>query len=300
MVVLVSSTGLTKAQISDWDAPWRGAEHTYTFTVTDNTNPVRWYVTTGSDGTGLVEYGLATTYSFVTPTGTVTDDVLTGVDEYSVKIKWGAEVPVDTDYYVWMEVDDNSSGCTNKMAVKIHTVATAFDALIVNVTDAEGGVDPWTVLAGDASLDGATCPEDPETPINNDGGTDTYDAGQSTIVFRVERQFSLNKWDIGFSITENNSKPFVVEKIVATGDNTGDITVADAATGTVNANAADNKVLVYVTVSNQPGVTLDLNFNLVKAQTIDVITSAEDNNGTNNLATHQIKPMPVINGFTGS
>lgn len=300
MVVLVSSTGLTKAQVSNWDAPWRGATHTYTFDVADNTNNVRWYVTTKADGTGLVEHDLATTYSFVTPTGTITDDVLNGVDEYSVKIQWGAEVPVDTDYFVWMEVDDNTSVCTNKMAVKIHTVATAFDALIADVTDAEGAVDPWTVLDDDAALDSETCPEDPENPINNDGGTDTYDAGQSTIVFRVERQFSLNAWNIGFEITEANGKTFTVEKIVAEGDDTGNIDVADSATGVINANTADNKVLVYVTVSNQPGVKLDLEMKLLKATTIDVTTNAADNNSDNNTATHTINSMPEIKGFIGS
>lgn len=297
VVLILSLSSTTVNAQSDYLTPWPGATHTYTFADVDAGNITNWWVATSADGLSKANHG--TEYTFVTAGYDAGDDQLEGTGVGTVQITWGAGVTPGTDYYVFLEVED-ADGCMNLKAGKITIVNSAFNALALDVTTATGGA-YGTIPAGDASLLASTCPDDVVNPVVNDGG---YDLGSTQLVFRVERENSMNGWQFEYNITEDASQTFTVTDVTVKDE--ADATIVsqtNTKTGVVTGiGAANDYVVVYVTVTNQQDVTLDLNFDLLTAggNTKDSANATDDGSSGDDRAEHQIKPMPVINGFSGS
>lgn len=296
IVLLLLWVGLASAYAqSTFDRPLRGATHTYSATVADGgaPNPVRWYVAT--DALGAVKAAHGTDYTFVTSGYNGATQQLEASAVYNVQVQWGTNLPVGTNYYVFIEVDDDVSNCTNRMALPVQ-VSADFNALAYNVT---GSATPGTAVPGiDLTITAETCPDDVTNPIWN--GTGHTDIGTTQMVFRVERQYSLQAWQFAFNITETTAQPISVSDVRVVTQGGTEIYNAAGASATITGIAADqNYVLVYVEVQNQQNKTLALNFSLDATNTKDA-DNLTDSKASDNSALHTIKPMPAITGFGGN
>jgi hypothetical protein len=294
-LLMLLFTCTAKAQ-STFKNPYRGAKHTYTATVTDTGAPngVRWYVATDVNGT-KANYGEE--YSFNTIGYNATYNALVGFGVYSVEITWGAEMVIGQKYYVFIEVDDDQSLCTNRMALEI-TASANFNALAMDVT---GSDNPSTVdpNAADEDIEEETCPDDVINPIWN--GTSQTDIGVSEIMFRIDREYSLNAWQFQYTVTEASNQPFEVKNIRFVHGTDPDLYNGPNSTGTIFAGTTQNYVLAYVQITNQMGKTLNIEMNLITKNSLTKDSSnLLDSKAADNKADHLIKPMPIISGFGGN
>jgi hypothetical protein len=286
---------------STFDQPWPGATHHYVATVTDpgTVNPVRWWVAT--DATGNTKAVYATDYTFVTTGYNAVRDRLEATGVYDVQIKWGTGVVAGAEYYVVLEVDDHTSGCTNRMTLHVK-IEAAFNALAWDVT---GSATPGTVVIGSPGddTDDPTCPDPVVNPLWN--GNSHTDIGNSKLVFRVNKLNTLLNWQFEFKITEGTVQTFSIDSIHFIDDLGNKLTVsnqtANLTGGNVSVNSTKDWVLAYVYIRNQMGVTLNINFDLI---TVNNLTRDSGNNldvvSTDNHADHTIQPMPVIINFGGN
>jgi len=286
---------------SVFNKPWPGATHHYTATVTDpeKDNPVRWWVSTDPLGETKAVYN--TDYSFVTPGYNATTNRLEGVAAYDVQIKWGTGIANNTDYYIVIEAEEKTTGCSNRSTFPVK-IQSSFNALAWDVT---GSATPGTIIkggAGDDTVD-PTCPDPVVNPLW-DGDSPT-DIGSSELVFRVNRERSLLNWQFEFEISEGTAQPVTISGIRFVDDTGNTLSVsnqaADLTGGQVSVNSTEDWVLAYVTVRNQPGVTLDINFDLITSNNLTRDAGNNyDNGSTDNSADHTIQPMPVITNFGGN
>lgn len=296
-LLLLFVSGIALAQ-STYVNPFPGYTHTYTVAVVDpgDDNPVSWYVSTTADGSVKAAHG--TDYTFVTSGYNSGNDQFEGTAVYEVDITWGATVTPASNYWVYFEVDDETSGCTNRSALPVQ-IAADFNALVYDVT---GSATPGTIVPGpsDDILD-ETCPDDIIDPVW-DGDSHT-NIGYSEIVYRIERQFSVLGWQFSYSISEGSSQSFTVDSIRFEDDanNVLSITGQTATTGGVAVNSSEDYVLAYVYITNQQGMTLDIDFT-INSDVVDLEDSgaSADSNTGDNLADHTILPMPVISNFGGN
>lgn len=290
LVIMVSANLLGQ---STYLLPNRGVRHTYTATVTDpgNNNPVRWYVATNATGSAHAVHG--TDYTFVTGGFNAANNQLEGTGVYSVDITWGTALTLGTNYFVFLEVDDDVTHCTNRMAIQV-TISSSFNAILADVTGAvsPGTVDPTVVPA-------SSCPGDVINPLWN--GVSQTDVGFTELVFRVNRQYSLSAWQFEYRLSEGNSRPITVTNVRVVNESGTQIYSGTNTTGIINLASSSNYSLVYVRVANQPGVMLDIDMNLLTAgnNTKDA-DSYPDSNNSDNSADHTIEPMPAITGFGGN
>jgi hypothetical protein len=291
MLVIMVSANL-KGQ-STFLLPYRGATQTYTATVTDpgNNNPVRWYVATNTDGSVRAVHG--TDYTFVTAGYNATNNQLEGTGVYSVDIRWGAGLAIGTNYYVFLEVDDDVTHCTNRMALQV-TITANFNAIVADVSGSAspGSVDPATVPP-------ASCPGNVINPVWN--GTGHTNIGYSELVFRVNRQFSLLAWQFEYRVTEKTSRPITVQNVRVVNASGTQVYSGTNTTGIINLAGSEDYALVYVRITNQQGVVLDINMDLITANsnTKDA-DNIPDSVSADNNADHTIEPMPAITGFGGN
>lgn len=268
--------------------PARGATHTYNALVNDpeGVNPVRWYVATNADGSIRAIHGKD--YTFLTSGYTSTNNQLEGIGVYSVKISWSEDLAPGTTYFVFFEVDDSASGCTNKMALPV-TISTGFNSIVADVT---GSVNPGTV--NPSTLPSTSCPGDVINPLWN--GVSQTDVGFTQLIFRVNRQFSIQDWQFEYQISEGNSVPFIIQETRIIGESGTQLYSGSTNTGNVNLPANENYALVYVKVANQQDVALNINLNLlVENNNTKDAANFHDSNSTDNTADHAIEPMPAIN-----
>lgn len=302
LIVLVSLVGIANAQ-SNYLTPWPGATHTYTFDVPDTDSEITWWVSQNANGSDRVAHSASTGYTIVKGAngtlGTSLANELTGTGINSVKITWGTAIPGGT-YYLFMQV--TKDGCSNLIGAEINVTTNTFDAMIADVT---GTTDP-KVDAGntDPSNPLSDCPSDVANPIIDGGGNQT-DLGLTKLIFRVNRQYSSNGWDLAYAITEADGDAFEIDRIEFVGATGPAFHTESKGSGTpksatVNVGATEEYVLMNVYVENQEGATLDLIVTLNGTNTKDSTTDVTDSANGNNVAARQIKPMPVINGFTGS
>ena len=293
---LLSLSGVSLAQ-STFQNPWRGITHTYTATVTDagNDNPVRWYVATDALGTTKAVYG--DDYTFVTSGYNSVTDQLEATALYSVDITWGTTVAEAANFYVFLEVDDETSGCTNRMSLHIQ-IAADFNAVVYDVT---GSSNPETVDPNSPSEDVTeeTCPDDVQNPLWS--GTGHTDIGYSEIVYRVDREFSVLGWQFEYALSEGTSQAFNLESIRFVNQSGTELYNGTNLTGIISVGSSEDYVMVYAQLTNQQGITLDMDMDLITAgsNTKDADDNL-DSNATDNNADHIILPMPVISGFTGN
>ena len=294
LLLLLVGVVETYAQ-STFNLPYRGATHTYSATVTDGgaPNPVRWYVATDAEGKFKASEG--TDYTFITPGYNAANQQLEGSAVYSVQLTWGTTIAVNSTYYVFIEVDDDVTNCSNRMALPV-TVTADFNALAYNVT---GSATPGTIVPGAGSdIITETCPDDVVNPIWN--GVGHTDIGTTEMVFRVQREHSLLAWQFGYNITEATSQAFTVTNVRMVNESGAQIYNAANAAATITGIASNqNYVLVYVKVANQQNINLAINLNLVSATTHDSDNNI-DSSVADNLATHTIRSMPAITGFSGN
>jgi len=278
--VLVAFAVGVKAQ-STWSHPWLGATHSYMASVTDpeNDNPVRWYVTTDAAGTIRADY--STVYSFVSEGYNASTKQLEDIALYIVEIEWGT---VAGNYYLFFEVEDRDTECTNRMALPIQIVSD-FNALVVdNVAD-------------------PSCPDDVVNPLWN--GINQTDIGNSRLVFHIERQNSMLDWQFEFEISEQSAKSFSIDSIRFENEVEDQIMIlnqaADLKKGEVNVDGNNDWVLAKIYIRNQMGVTLDFDFNLLTDNdlTRDAVGNT-DSNPNDNYADHSIWSLPVITNFSGN
>jgi hypothetical protein len=268
-----------------------GNTHNYDATVTDTGTPneVRWYVATDAAGSTKAVHG--TDYTFVTPGYNNATNQLEGTAVYEVDITWGATVQDAENYYVFVEVDDDQTQCTNRMALHVQ-IAAEFNALVYNVT---GSATPETVIPGEPGSDvlASDCPVIVNPVYDETTGGHT-DIGTTTITYRVEREFSVVGWSFGYSLYEALGNPFNVVNITMADAGGTQLYSGTDLTGTIAVDADEDYVLVSVEISNQQGVNLDMNFELA---------SASDDNGNNdgntgdNTDNFILEAMPEITGF---
>ena len=296
LTLLVCTAFVVKGQ-STYLNPLPGNTHTYSATVTDagNDNPVRWYVTTNSAGTTKATHG--TDFTFVTAGYVAGTQQLEGTAVYDVNITWGAAVADATNFWIFIEVDDDVTNCTNTMGLHVQ-IAADFNAVAYNVTGAAspGTADPSLPASGVITAD---CPVI-VNPVYNSATTSHTDIGDYEIVYRVNREFSLLAWQFEYQLSEQLSKAFTVEGVRIVNQSGTQIYTGTALTRIQNVAANQNYVLVYVTVTNQQGTSLDMDLSLLTAggNTKDANNNV-DGNTADNVASFEIQAMPAITGFGG-
>jgi len=294
LLLMLASVGFAQGT---YLLPLQGETHTYTATVTDpeSNNPVRWYVS--DDAMGTWKADTTDQYRFVTAGYSEPDSVLAGTAVYSVEIFWNPSVTAGADFYVYIEVDDDASGCTNRMGLHV-TISADFNALVYDVT---GSASPGTVDPSDPAedIEEESCPGEVQNPLW-DGDSHT-DIGFSEMVFRVEKRFSLLAWQFEYEISEADAEAFTIENVRIVDEGGSELYNGTNGTGIVAVDADEDYVLIYVQITNQMGVTLDMDMDLLTDgnNTKDSDDNL-DSNPADNHADHVIEPMPVISGFSGS
>ncbi|HKM93334.1 MAG TPA: hypothetical protein VJY41_06765 [Prolixibacteraceae bacterium] len=277
--------------------PLQGSTHTYTATVTDggSPNPVRWYVATNAAGTSKAVHG--SDFTFNTAGYVAGTQQLEGNAVYEVEIEWGTALAGAANFYVFIEVDDDQTLCTNTMGLHVQ-IASDFNAVAYNVT---GAALPGTANPASPTTDIITddCPSviDPIYNLVTGGHTNI---GNYEVVYRVNREFSLLAWQFEYQLSEQAAQAFAVESIRMVNESGSTIYNGTNLTGIIPVANDQDYVLVYVTITNQQGATLDMDFNLLTAggNTKDASNNV-DGNTADNLASFKIKAMPAITGFGG-
>jgi len=290
LVVLVGSTELTKEQ-GNYQAPWPGSSFKYSFGPMDSGNTTKWYVSTEANvnATPIADPTNHFTISAIDGTGaSVTDGVLTGQGVSQVTINWAGAAT--GTYYVYLKVfDGDETQCFNVKGFRVDVVSGAFNAIAENVTGGtstdvtkRGEVDDSKILATD-------CPDESTiNPIANDGA---YSLGTTEVVYRVKREFSMNNWHLKFGLSVGTVK-------YVYGQDNNEIT--ETATNEYDVSAANDYVLVYVTVPNVEDAAQDVTLTVDAANTKDLVTTTTDQGSTpandpvDNAATYTIKAIPTI------
>jgi len=288
-IYLLITSFATMAQ-GTWNEPFRGEEHTYTATVTDGgTLATRWYVATDVNGTKATH---GTDYTITAASGALSVDHWAGTGVYSVDITWGAAISVGATYYVFLEVDDAVSGCTNRMASLI-TIASDFNVLAYNVT---GSADPFTAGQGDGDIKALDCPDDIVNPVW-DGDSHT-NIGTTEVVFKVERQFSLLGWQFEYSINNNGAALSGISNVRIVNASNTELYNGTNSTDVISVAAAQDFALVYVTMNNLQGATINIDFDIIIANNLTKDTDNYLDTSADNT-TYTIRPIPVITNFGG-
>lgn len=280
---------------STYRNPFPGSTHSYNATVTDigNDNPVRWIVATNTSGSARAVHGID--FTFDTDGYNSVNNQLEGVAVYQIQITWGVNVLEATNFYIFLEVDDNATGCTNKMAMHVQ-ITDDFNAYVIDVTHSSF---PGNVETGPFDdIDEETCPDDVIDPIWDGDGHSNI--GFSEIVYRIGKQFSLYNWQFEYNFTERTGKPFILENIRMVNQDLIEIYDGTAQSGVLSVEEA-NYVLVYIKITNEQNVRFDFDLELITTNDLTYDISGNlDSNTTDNIADHTILPMPEITGFGGN
>lgn len=283
--------------------PFPGSVFRYAILADDpqGLNPVQWYVSTDPSGATKAVYGVDYTCTNLGAGATYnsTTQMVEGNGLYNVDIEWGSALTEGQVFYVFVLVTDAQTDCANTMGLPIE-ISAQFNALVVNVTasDNPGTVDPDDE---DNDIETETCPWDPEDPIFN--GVDGHnDIGYTEMVFRIERQFTVNSWQFEYRFSEQSSQSFNVEGIRFVDDEGAILSSTTDVTGSLAVPATEDYVLAYIRVTNQQGVTFNFNFDLLtgNALTKDLSNDELDSVPEDNSSSHTLKAMPIINGFTNN
>lgn len=254
-------------------APYDGATHTYTFDGIDDGREFEFFVTQTPDfsATRIPDFGTFTTSA----TGTVA-----GAGA-AVTIQWATDASAVTKYatgvFVFVKIHETTAGtdiCENYKAVKVIPVPNAFNILLAD------------------EVTSPSCP----TLVNGFNPVvapaDTYNAGKTTLTYRVERTGSPNDWSFDFDISRTGTGNFTYTAGAAvTGDQTS--TLTGIAVNTITTNFID----IVIVVDNMPGEKPTFTIDVTSAQ--DFVTKVSPLTYPT-AVTHTINIMPTIGGFTGS
>jgi len=292
LVVLVSSVELTKAQ-STFEEPYPGSTHKYNFDNIDGASTTTWYISRAATidaaaiKSGDADFAHFTLSTSDGATDAAADGNLTGAGIGEVQIVWNGDAT--GTYYLFVNV--SKDGCSNIKGIKIDVQTGEFNAMIADVTgsDNQGTVDP---LDADYDVTTETCPDQSTiSPIAN-LTPNTYSLGTSEIVYRVNREFTntTNGWQVTFEALRAGAS---ITKIVDAGNNP----IAAGLVATVD--GVQDYILVTVTVDNAID-TDDVVLAINTAGTMDLITTATDNETADDNATHTFKTMPTIGAMGGN
>jgi len=287
MVVLVSSVELAKAQVTSFSNPWPGSTHTYSFGDNGDTNTTEWFISQNADGSNPIVGDVGNHFTLVAEDGTGSvgaDGVLSGTKINTLRVNWDGTAA--GSYYVFLQVIDAGTDCSNLKGYKVDVVTGRFNAIAENVTGGTTDVDnPQFVDDSKIVVDG--CSDETGNRIVNEG---TFSLGTSEVAFRVKRQYSLNKWHIDYGLSVGSTS-----KVIAEDGSTLNV----ATGGGYDIPAVNDYVIVYVTVPNAEATSQAVMLTLDGTTTIDMTTTKSDAaslpaNPSDNVGTYTIKSMPTI------
>lgn len=278
---------------STYQTPYPGFTHTYNVTLSTSGLSTRWYVATDKNGTRATQ-GSTGDYEITSTEGGSWNsgaEAWSGSGVYSVAVSWKTGLSAGDKYYVFVEVDDASTGaCTNKMAMEV-TIGGAFNAYAYNVT---GASDYNAAADDDPGIKAQDCPAEAVDPVWNTATSTHINSGTTTAVFKVERQFSALAWAFQYSI--NSGVTTGINNVVI--NNESGVALTPSGTNVVSLAADQDYALVYVTMDNVQGATINVTFDIVTSN-----SETKDTDGnldtSNDHATYTILPIPVITGFSG-
>ena len=281
LVLLLLVAGLTAKAQSTARNPYEGATHTYAWSGISVGADFEFYIASNREGTQIYNDDATGEFDFVTqPSGKVADDGLA-----SVQISWFGGASMNT-YYLWLEVT-GESGCSNYRYVEVNPQVNAFDLLSENIpTD-------HTV----------SCPD-----ISENNGFDVMGTNNGTTVltFRVSRVNGTDNtltadagdtynWSFIPKLTVDPNLGLDNVIISIEGLNSGIVT-ADV-DNRYSINGLDDEVTVTVSIQNAPGEYRVVGFEVTEQR--EDRTNLNDSNEANDLVTHTIQVMPVINSMGG-
>lgn len=248
--------------------PYEGATHTYVVNGLTPGTEYMFYVSSNEDGSAVLDDGSAFEFDFLsTSQGIVPADQNT----VSLPIIWnnGASQHM---YYLWISLS-NPGGCSVKRGLKIVPQPNMFDLLSENIP-----FDKTESCPAISDADGFVAM------------SDHYNAGTTTLQFKVRREGGNRGWSFEPFVTINPEWNLDVAIVSVTAANAGVLTANASNTFTVP--ATENEVIVSVAVRNYEGteqiVTLEVR-NQREEQ-----TSLGDVNRENDKVTHRITVMPII------
>lgn len=264
-------------------APYNGATHNYTFQNIEANAKYEFFVTTTNDYTAAHDSSFGV---FVGDPDVEKGTIPTGGGSATVDIKWAANA---TDaaggYYLFLKVytpavDGADCESANYKAVHIAPVANIFNIAIADVVNPN-----------------PSCPDldvtfSPLVAVAADGANSGYNAGKTTLTYRVTPQNSAvsDEWSFQFDITAVNASSYTwsVNGVEGTQAN-----VSDIASATISGTSTD----IVIVVDNQPGVSPSFTIHIDSARNETTSTNATVSLPAD--LTHTVKVMPSIGDFVG-
>ncbi len=278
---MLLAIGLTAKAQSSALQPFEGASHTYTWSEVTIGAEYEFYIASNAEGTNIYDDAVTGEFDFVSePKGTVLED-----GKASATISWFGGASMHT-YYVWLQVN-GTSGCSNYRYVEVNPQVNAFDLLSENIpTD-------YT----------ESCPD-----VSNGNGFDPLGSslGTTVLTFKVirvngtENNLTADAGDTynwSFVPTLKVDPNLNLDNVIISieGENSG-IVLANA-DNRYTINGLDDEVLVTVSIENAPGEYREVNFEVTEQR--EEHTDLNDSDESNDLVTHTIQVMPVINSMGG-
>jgi hypothetical protein len=287
MLALVVVAGSAWAQTAR--SPYAGNAYTYAWAgVTCNTHSFS-VTTSSTDPDTDTEAPSGTTYQITTA---ATSEIRTS-EVASIGITWASDLATQTRY-VWLKVT-SADNCTNYKYVQVE-IKAPLDFIIADITTTYTAGEWKTALASDVS----SCPSDPVNP-----NTDAYDAGTTTLYFRITRTTggstpveTDDDWQFNLAVSDDNGSAYAGYTTVVT-DGVGNTITPTGSTYAIS--AVTGYALVAITVSNE--------FENAAAYTATAFTadiSSASSAGNNevapqttnlNSADHSLKSTPSIGSF---
>jgi hypothetical protein len=284
IILVLLAVGFSPTALAQSTAlrPYEGALHTYACNGISVGATFEFYMTANADGSGRYDDGLTSEFDIINSNGVVSGDGLA-----STQIQWniGASAHI---YYVWLEATI-TGGCSNRISLQISPQASQFDLMSENIP-------------ADHTV---SCP----SVSSSDGFNvlaSAYDAGSTTLQFKIRR---INGTENKSTALEGDTYDWSFEPVLSVNPdwNLGIsiLSVEGVSSGTLTANAesiytvsgTDNEVTVTVAIKNLPGTVQDIKLKIQNQN--ESQSNLKDSNPDNDMVTHRIEIMPVIEGING-
>lgn len=258
-------------------SPSEGALHTYQWTGLAPGDSYEFYMTDDASLTSApLDDATVADFDF--------ESVLTGVVSttgvISLDIQWNVG-SATKDFYLWLDLTANASGCVNRTYIRILPQGNSFDVLAENV--------PVTNLE--------SCP-DLDNNFNPVMGTE--DAGLSRLSFKVRRLNGTTTTEGGvydWSFEANLSSSPVWENELAIESVRSAGGVITPAGDRFIVQGEYDEVIVTILIKNLEGSTQVVEMLLENIR--ESVTNLVDKNGMNNLVRHRIKMNTPISSMGG-
>jgi hypothetical protein len=307
MVLLISSASAVGTKI----APQIDETHTYQWNgLTEGDNYTLYLTTNVSADPSTAESAklsdLATTFDLSDDDtfgqSSVTSTVAASPDNNaSVDIQWFCGTEGNT-YFLWLKVVGDADGCSNYTYVAI-TPVTGINFFV----EALGDTNTDWATTQTAVADGtAYCPDVTTNFVADEAN---YEAGQSTLYYRVTRDNTCaiaNDWKFEIELTDNSATAFTNQgdqaDLSAYTDGQYNLTVNDGSnnvtpsSGVYTITPSVNTVLVTVLVNNEIAESAEFTVDL-NSTGVELTSNAADTDNTDETATLTLNQLPVIGTF---